>query len=139
MAGWFSAAAADRADRAAAKITKLQYLGQYARALLFEGNEGLRQRALPVLTYAYVRIIGTKKENYQIAPCESHTRLGSATCFSQEQGICMECGADASSASSIGIGGTIAHPPPTRPGELHPEPLTAPDVSLSTYPARATH
>ena len=23
--------------------------------------------------------------------------------------------------------------------ELHPEPLTEPDVSLSTYPARATH
>src|SRR5216684_7256310 len=28
---------------------------------------------------------------------------------------------------------------PSRPGELHPEPLTEPDVSLSTYPARATH
>jgi hypothetical protein len=27
---------------------------------------------------------------------------------------------------------------PSRPGELHPEPLTDPDVSLSTYPARAT-
>ena len=27
---------------------------------------------------------------------------------------------------------------PSRPGELHPEPLTGPDVSLSTYPARAT-
>jgi hypothetical protein len=27
---------------------------------------------------------------------------------------------------------------PSRPGELHPEPLTEPDVSLSTYPARAT-
>ena len=27
---------------------------------------------------------------------------------------------------------------PSRPGESHPEPLTEPDVSLSTYPARAT-
>src|SRR5689334_2130592 len=27
---------------------------------------------------------------------------------------------------------------PSRPGELHPEPLTEPDVSLSTPPARAT-
>src|ERR1700730_2838303 len=26
---------------------------------------------------------------------------------------------------------------PSRPGESHPEPLTEPDVSLSTYPARA--
>src|ERR1700693_5583665 len=29
-------------------------------------------------------------------------------------------------------------PEPSRPGELHPEPLTGPDVSLSTYPARTT-
>ncbi len=28
---------------------------------------------------------------------------------------------------------------PSRPGEFHPQPLTEPDVSLSTYPARATH
>jgi len=28
---------------------------------------------------------------------------------------------------------------PSRPRELHPEPLTEPDVSLSTYPARAIH
>ena len=27
---------------------------------------------------------------------------------------------------------------PSRPGEFHPQPLTEPDVSLSTYPARAT-
>ena len=27
---------------------------------------------------------------------------------------------------------------PSRPGELRPEPLTGPDVSLSTYPARTT-
>jgi len=29
-------------------------------------------------------------------------------------------------------------PSPSRPGEFHPEALTEPDVSLSTYPARAT-
>src|SRR5260370_19802009 len=28
---------------------------------------------------------------------------------------------------------------PSRPGEFHPQPLTEPDVNLSTYPARATH
>jgi len=28
---------------------------------------------------------------------------------------------------------------PSRPGELHPEALTDPDVSLSTHPARAPH
>src|ERR1039457_1522381 len=28
-------------------------------------------------------------------------------------------------------------PSPSRPGELHPEPLTDPDLSLSTHPARA--
>ena len=27
---------------------------------------------------------------------------------------------------------------PSRPGDLHPEALTEPDISLSTYPARAT-
>ena len=27
---------------------------------------------------------------------------------------------------------------PSRPGEFHPEPLTDPDLSLSTHPARAT-
>src|ERR1700731_599812 len=32
-----------------------------------------------------------------------------------------------------------AKQPPSRPGEFPPEPLTEPDVSLSTYPARATH
>ena len=32
----------------------------------------------------------------------------------------------------------VTRRPPSRPGELHPEPLTGPDVSLSTYPARTT-
>jgi hypothetical protein len=39
----------------------------------------------------------------------------------------------------IGIGGRLATPPPSRRGELHPEPLTDPDMKHSTYPARATH
>ena len=29
-------------------------------------------------------------------------------------------------------------PQPSRPGELHPEPLTDPDLTLSRHPARAT-
>jgi hypothetical protein len=33
---------------------------------------------------------------------------------------------------------SAVHQSPSRPGEFHPEPLTEPDVSLSTYPARAT-
>jgi hypothetical protein len=41
--------------------------------------------------------------------------------------------------ASIGIGGKVAPPPPSRPGEFHPEPLTEPDLNLSAYPARATH
>ena len=32
----------------------------------------------------------------------------------------------------------LGHVMPSRPGEFHPEPLTEPDLSLSTYPARAT-
>jgi hypothetical protein len=38
----------------------------------------------------------------------------------------------------IGIGATVTRRPPSRPGELHPEPLTEPDVNLSIHPARAT-
>jgi hypothetical protein len=38
----------------------------------------------------------------------------------------------------IGIGGAVTCSPPSRPGELHPEPLTEPDLNLSAYPARAT-
>ena len=52
---------------------------------------------------------------------------------------------------TIGIGGVVTHSPPSRPGEfhpeaesargiaeLHPEPLTDPDLNLSIHPARAT-
>jgi len=39
---------------------------------------------------------------------------------------------------SIEWGMLTASVQPSRPGELHPEPLTEPDVNLSTYPARAT-
>jgi hypothetical protein len=34
--------------------------------------------------------------------------------------------------------GTVARPPPSRPGEFHSEPPTDPDVNLSIHPARAT-
>src|SRR3954449_9773468 len=37
-------------------------------------------------------------------------------------------------ASVVASGASL----PIRPGEFHPEPLTEPDLSLSTYPARAT-
>ena len=39
----------------------------------------------------------------------------------------------------IGIGATVACPRPSRPAEFHREPLTEPDLNLSSYPARATH
>src|SRR5271169_5056953 len=73
MAAWFSAAAVDGRDGAAAKITQLQDLGQDARALLFQGGEGMRQRAPPFRTYTYVRIIATKKGTCHISLCESRT------------------------------------------------------------------
>jgi hypothetical protein len=38
----------------------------------------------------------------------------------------------------IGIGGAVTRSPPSRPGELHPEPLTDLDMNLSIHPARAT-
>src|SRR5437899_8196704 len=41
-------------------------------------------------------------------------------------------------ARQIGIGAAVTRRPPSRPGELHPEPLTEPDVNLSAYPAGAT-
>jgi len=34
---------------------------------------------------------------------------------------------------------SLASSGPSRPGELHPEPLTDPDVNLAIHPARATH
>jgi hypothetical protein len=70
---WLSATAIDGGDGAAAKITKLENLHEDAGTLLFEGDEGVRQMALPILTHSYVRIITTKKENCRIIPCESHT------------------------------------------------------------------
>jgi hypothetical protein len=38
------------------------------------------------------------------------------------------------------IGGTdgVGTPPPSRPREFHPEPLTEPGINLSIFPARAT-
>src|SRR6266853_1751774 len=46
----------DGRDGAAAKITQIQDLQEDAGTLLFEGAEGVRQRASPIRTYTYVRI-----------------------------------------------------------------------------------
>ena len=75
MTAWLPTATVDRCNGAAAKITHLQDLRQDAGALLFEAGEGLRQRAPPIRTYRYVRIIATKKENSEILPCVSRTQL----------------------------------------------------------------
>lgn len=58
---WLSTTALDGSDGATAKITQLQDLHEDAGTLLFESGEGIRQRAPPILTYAYIRIISTKK------------------------------------------------------------------------------
>ena len=63
-----SAAALDRANRAAAKITQFENLRQYAGTLLFERSEGMRQRATSIRTYVYVRIISPKKESRRVLP-----------------------------------------------------------------------
>src|ERR1700730_12080059 len=70
---WLSATAVDGGDGAAAKITQLQDLHEDAGTLLFEGGEGVRQKAPPILTYTYVRIIYTKKENCRTIPRGSRT------------------------------------------------------------------
>src|SRR4051794_30764763 len=62
MAVRFTATAIDCGDGAAAQITQLQDLIQNAGALLFEGGQGLGQKAPPILTYTYVRIISPKRE-----------------------------------------------------------------------------
>jgi len=43
---------------------------------------------------------------------------------------------DPSFTTTLRFSGTASRPP-SRPGELHPEALTDPDLSLSTHPARA--
>jgi len=45
---WLSATAANSGDGAATKITQFQDLREDAGALLFEGGEGVRQRAPPI-------------------------------------------------------------------------------------------
>ena len=74
-----SATAVNGGDGAATKIAQFQDLDEDTGALLFEGGEGIRQRAPPILTYTYVRIITTKKENCQTPPCGSHTQFQPAT------------------------------------------------------------
>ncbi len=43
------------------------------------------------------------------------------------------CADDFEKLRALGIGEVVTHSPPSRPGGLHPGPLTEPDVSLSTY------
>ena len=63
-----SATALNGGDGATAKITQRLDLCQEAGALLFEGNERIRQEAPPSLTYVYVRIGALKKESRHNAP-----------------------------------------------------------------------
>src|SRR5437762_1546764 len=71
---WLSAATVDGRNGATAEITQLQDLRQNAGALLFEAGEGIGQKAPPIRTYLYVRIIDSKKETRQLLPCRSRTR-----------------------------------------------------------------
>jgi hypothetical protein len=71
---WLSTTTVDGGDRAAAEITQFQQLHEDAGTLLFEGGEGVRQRAPPILTYTYVRIIPAKKEHCPITPYGSHAQ-----------------------------------------------------------------
>src|SRR5438046_9989704 len=70
---WLSAATVDGRNGATAEITQLQDLRQNAGALLFEAGEGIGQKAPPIRTYLYVRIIDSKKETRQLLPCRSRT------------------------------------------------------------------
>ena len=74
MAIGFPAAAFDGGDRAATKISQMKDAHQNIGTLLFQGVEGIRQRAPPIRTYTYVRIITHKKEILHIFPCMSRTR-----------------------------------------------------------------
>src|SRR5713226_3004120 len=71
---WSSAPATDGGNRAAAKIPHFHDLRENSGALLFEVGKGVRQRAPPILTYHYVRIMPTKKANCRIVPYMSRTR-----------------------------------------------------------------
>src|SRR5450631_3813419 len=52
---------------------------------------------------------------------------------------CNRASNDADVSIVAGVGPGNFTPRPSRPGEFHPEPLIEPDLSLSTYPARAIH
>src|SRR6266480_764066 len=79
---WLSAATVDGRNGATAEITQLQDLRQNAGALLFEAGEGIGQKAPPIRTYLYVRIIDSKKETRQLLPCRSRTLPESRCCHS---------------------------------------------------------
>src|SRR5947209_5829366 len=77
---WLSAATVDGRNGATAEITQLQDLRQNAGALLFEAGEGIGQKAPPIRTYLYVRIIDSKKETRQLLPCRSRTQTECSCC-----------------------------------------------------------
>src|ERR1035441_2000497 len=90
---WLSATTVDSGDGTAAKITELEELCENAGTLLFEGGEGVRQMEPPILTYTYVRIIATKKENCQLPPCGSRTRCCRRGPTRRARGLQSQCGA----------------------------------------------
>jgi hypothetical protein len=53
------------------------------------------------------------------------------------QGSCIPCTMPVYPGAPPGLS-QIPDMSPSGPGEFHPRPLTEPDVSLATYPARAT-
>jgi hypothetical protein len=59
----FPTASTDGGDRAATEITQRKHLRQNSGPPLFETGKRFGHTAPPILTYHYVRITTTKKEN----------------------------------------------------------------------------
>src|SRR6266496_5223542 len=88
----------------------------------------------PVLVHRPVSLL-----HASFGPYLTVTPLRFATLHLHQVGTGLSPVAAEHARRTIGIGGRVASPPPSRPGEFHPEPLTEPDLNLSAYPARATH
>src|SRR3977135_2293072 len=58
---WLSTSAADRGNRATAKIPQFHDLSQKGGTLLFKAGKGVGQVTPPLLTYHYVRSMATTK------------------------------------------------------------------------------
>src|SRR5439155_25735415 len=83
---WLSAATVDGRHGATSEITQLQDLRQNAGALLFEAGEGIGQRAPPIRTYLYVRIIHSKKETRQLLRSSHAGRAPDSKCVAPQLG-----------------------------------------------------